>query len=153
VNLQYSPPDGFPPAKLEIGGPVQQVNMGQQLNVALGQACTAIYTQNLTDCSAFCVLYRPGGRAWSRAALIHMKGGPDPNAVDWQGMVSNMPNTQGAVYFAILANSQATVLTEGFLEAVQTNLGQLIPNQNRWVYNNKVMAINFGVDYSAFAGQ
>jgi hypothetical protein len=154
-NLQVGPP-GMPGARpgalLQLNGPGQNVPMGQQMNVALNAQCTAIYTQHLTDCSAFCILYRQGAAAWSRASLIHMMGGPDPNSVNWAGMVNQMPNNAGAVYFAILANSKPTVLTQGFLAAVQQNLPQ-IPNNNLWVYNQNLGAINFGVDWGAFAGE
>jgi hypothetical protein len=154
-NLQVGPigpPATLPPAHLVVNGPLHQVPMGQQANVALNPGCTGIYTTNLTDCSAFCVLYRPAGQGWNRASLIHMMGGPDPNSVNWPGMVANMPGAPGAVYFAVLANSRPTVLTNGFLVAVAANLPQ-IPAGNTWVYNNQVMAINFGVDWGAFAGQ
>jgi len=151
-NLQVGPPANLPPARLDIVGNAVEVPMGQQRNIALGAHATALFTRSLTDCSGFCVLYRPPGGAWNRASLIHMMGGPDPNSVNWPGMVANMPVVAGAVFFAILANSRATVLTDPFLAAVTVNL-PMIPAARTWVYNNDIMAINFGVDFGAFAGQ
>jgi hypothetical protein len=81
-----------------------------------------------------------------------MNGGPDPNSVNWAGMIANMPVAPGAVFYAVLANSMPTVLTDSFLAAVAANLNQ-IPVANTWVYNNQVAAIDFGVDWGAFVGE
>lgn len=152
-NLQVAlPPVPLPPARLAVNGNSVDVPMGQQANVALNVGTTTLLTRHLTDCSAFCVLYRPPAAGWNRASLIHMLGGPDPAAVNWAGMVANMPVNPGAVFFAILANSRATVLTNNFLNAVAANL-PMISAARTWVYNNQVMAINFGVDWGAFAGE
>lgn len=154
-NLQVGPPGipgQRPPAQLVINGPAQEVMMGNMANIALNQQNTALFTRNLTDCSAFCILYRGPGAAWSRASLIHMAGGPDPAGVNWAAMVNGMPAVPGATFFAILANSNATVLTDPFLTAVAQNLQQ-IPANNIWVYNQRRMAINFGIDFGAFAGE
>jgi hypothetical protein len=126
--------------------------MGQQANIALNAGSTAIITRNLANCSAFGVLYRKGAAAWSRASLAHMEGGPDPKVVNWPAMVANMPVGPNAVFFAVLANSAATVLTEKFLIAIAANLPAIAPGKT-WVYNQQIGAINFGLDFSAFAGE
>ena len=152
-NLVVGP--GMPPlprARLVLAGPAHQVAMGVQANVALNAGCVGIYTDALADCSAFAVLYRDHHGAWSRASLIHILGGPDPNAVNWPGMVNNMPAGGIATWYAILANSRPTILTDNFLQAITANL-PAIPAANTWVYNGQSSSINFGVDSGAFAGQ
>jgi hypothetical protein len=154
-NLQVGPPGiepNRPPASLALAGPSHEVAMGQQANIALNAGATAIITRHLANCSAFGILYRQGGHAWSRASLIHMLGGPDPNSVNWPAMVAAMPVVPNSVFFAVLANSSATVLTEAFLQAITANLPWILPART-WVYNQQRPAINFGLDFSAFAGE
>jgi len=154
-NLQVGPPGvepNRPPATLQLAGPSVAVPMCQQANIPLNAGSTAIITRHLTNCSAFGILYRQGGHAWSRASLIHMLGGPDPNSVNWPALVAAMPVVEHSVFFAVLANSSPTVLTQPFLNAVAANL-PWIPPARTWVYDQQVTAINFGLDYSAFAGE
>lgn len=130
----------------------QPVAMGQQANVALGPLLTGLHTLHLANCSAFCILYRPNAwTPWNRCSLIHMLGGPNAAAVNWPGMLAGMP--AGGNYYGILANSQATVLTAAFLNAVAVNTP--IPAGNTWVYDAQAPGgvINFGLDWNAFAGE
>jgi hypothetical protein len=151
---------GPPMDRVQLFNPgpnIHMVAMGAQANVALNPGVTGIYTQHLTDCSAFCLLYHSPANGWSRASLIHMMGGPNPNSVNWAAMANNMPMGGGAQLYGVLANSSETVLTGGFLAAVGGNL-PMLPAANMWVYNgsmtaNRVMAINFGVDWGGFAGE
>ena len=127
--------------------------MGQQVNIALNANCTGVFTRALADCSAFALLYRPPRGHYSRAALIHMPGGPDPETVNWGAMAANMPAVGGAIFFAILANRTATYLSERFLAEVSARLPQ-VGARRTWVYNGGVGGtIDFGVDWGAFAGQ
>lgn len=154
-NLQVGPPGkdpNRPPASLTLNGPSYEVAMGQQANIALNAGSTAIFTRHLANCSAFGILYRQGAQGWSRASLIHMLGGPDPKSVNWPAMVANMPVAPNSVFFAVLANSSPTVLTKAFLEAIAAEL-PWIPPARTWVYNQQRPAINFGLDFSAFAGE
>jgi len=153
-NLPNGPPGvpgARPRATLNLAHS-QAVAMGQQANVALGPMLTGLHTLHLANCSAFCILYRANaGAAWSRCSLIHMLGGPDPLAVNWPGMLVGMP--AGGIFYGVLANSQATVLTPGFLAAVALNTP--IPAANMWVYDAQAPGgvINFGLDWNAFAGE
>lgn len=156
-NLTVGPPGqqgARPAAELDFNNqPALEIMMGQQVNVALNGGRTGVYTRALADCSAFCLLYRPPGGHYSRAAMIHMPGGPDPAAVNWPAMAGNMPVVGGAVFFAILANRNATVLTDRFLAAIAERLPQ-VGARRTWVYNGGVGgSIDFGVEWGAFAGQ
>jgi hypothetical protein len=85
----------------------------------------------LSNCSAFCILHLPIGRtSWRRASLVHIGGGPEPDAVNWPEMVANMGEGD---YYGILANSVVTTLTAGFCNAVLERTA--IPPENLWVYD------------------
>ncbi len=153
-NLLNGPPGpagNRPVAHLNLNqNAAQNVAMGAHANVLLGPNMEGIFTQNLTNCSAFIILWRPpGANQWQRASLIHMLGGPDPNAVPWGAMLAGMG--PGGTYYGILANSMPTVLTGGFLAAVAANTP--IPAGNMWVYDANTGAIDFGVDWNGFAGE
>ncbi|MFN8556942.1 MAG: hypothetical protein U0531_06180 [Dehalococcoidia bacterium] len=153
-NVVAGPPGALgarPEAVLALNNS-QAVAMGQAANIALGPATTGLHTMHLANCSAFCILYRPNAMApWSRAALMHMLGGPDPNAVNWAAMTAGMPG--GGIFYGVLANSQATVLSPGFVVAVLANTA--IPAGNMWVYDAQSPGgvINFGIDWNGFAGE
>jgi hypothetical protein len=103
----------------------------------------------LSNCSAFCILHRPIGRtSWRRASLVHIGGGPEPDAVNWPEMVANMGEGD---YYGILANSVVTTLTAGFCNAVLERTA--IPPENLWVYDAATGIINFGLDRTAHAGE
>jgi hypothetical protein len=108
----------------------------------------------MANCSAFCVLYeQQQGIGWSSAYLMHMLGGPDPNVVAWDSIRKNMPQAGNSVYYAILANSQETVLSDDFIETVQQQL-PFIPVPNTWVYNSTVtLGFAFGLNVGGFAGE
>jgi hypothetical protein len=127
------------------------VRQGGQVSVTLNIACQAIITANLTDCVAFMVLYRDQARHYSQASLIHMNGGPDAGQVNWQGMVQNMPNVPETKYYAIVACSMPTMLSDNFLQAVAQNL-PMIPAANTWLYNQITGGMDFGVDWNGFVG-
>jgi hypothetical protein len=126
--------------------------MGNTLNMPLAAGATeGLHTNHLANCSAFCILWRPAGIAtFQRASMIHMLGGPDADAVNWANMQAHMGAGE---FYGILANSQSTVLTEGFLEAVTANTQ--IPAANMWVYNanSNQSTINFRIDRSGNAGE
>ncbi|RFB05013.1 hypothetical protein [Parvularcula marina] len=129
------------------------VAMGAQANSAMGAGAGAAQgfdTLYLTNCSAFCMLWRPARHAnFTVGSMIHMNGGPDPGAVGWAAMMAGM--AAGGDYFGILANSQPTVLSGGFVAAALA--ATPIPAANMWVYDANIDAINFAIDRSGNAGQ
>jgi|GEM_PF-4880256 len=153
LNGPPGPGGNRPRAQLNLNlAQSQNVAMGAHANVAFGPNMQGIYTQHLTDCSAFIILWRPAGaNQWQRASLIHMLGGPDPNAVPWGAMLAGMG--PGGTYYGILANRDQTVLSAGFVAAVTANTP--IPAGNVWVYDAETHggAIHFGVDWNGFAGE
>jgi hypothetical protein len=154
-RIQAGPPPPPPPARpraiINMGASGVAVGMGAMNNIALNGGATGLFTNHLANCSAFAILWRPGGGAFARASLIHMLGGPDPNAVNWAAMLAGMG--PGGTYYGVLANSQSTVLSAGFVAAVLANTP--IPAANMWVYNAEAPGgvINFGVDWNGFAGE
>ena len=120
-------------------------------NVAFNEQVTALFTSYLTECSAFCILYRAMGMPWSRASLVHMAGGPDGSGVDWNQMTDNMQQ-EGGVFYGVLANTRPTVLTGSFMEWVANQSPNITPTK-LWVYNQTNGGMNFGVDWGGFAGE
>jgi hypothetical protein len=156
MDLPAGPPGvvgARPKATIHLGNS-GNVPMGAQANVALGPGTTGLHTNNLANCSAFAILYRPNALAgWNRASLIHMLGGPDPTAPNWGGMLANMPVGAGAVFYGVLANSQATILSANFVNAVAAKTPILAGNM--WVYDAQAPGgvINFAIDWNAFTGE
>lgn len=148
-NLPAGPAPALPTAQLALGGASQAVAMSGEVNVALGAGVTGLHTFHLTACSAICILWQNPLGVFVRGALNHMAGGPDLNAVNWANMMFGMGGV-GGTYWAILANSQPTVLTAGFVAGIPN-----VPVGNIWVYdaNHPGGAINFGFDQNGFAGE
>jgi hypothetical protein len=148
-SLVAGPHAHMPTAHLELAGNSIEVKMGYQTNVPFDGVISGIHTMNLTSCSAICVLGQNAAGAFVRGALNHMSGGAALNQVDWTKMMSGMQ--PGGTYWAILANSQKNGLTEPFVAGIP----QVIPPQNRWVYeaNHPGGGINFGFNREGFAGE
>ena len=156
-DLQGEPPGTpprRPPARLILQGPACMVPFQVERSIQLHSECQAIYTEGLSNCSAFCVLYNTQqGKPWSQAYLAHIPGGPIPDFVSWELIKKTMPPANDCRHIAVLANTNPTVGTPNFLEAVADRL-PFIPPENTWVYNNKTSGhMKFGVDFSAFAGE
>lgn len=154
-DLPNGPPG--PPLDRPMAGIVMSVNaveifMGQTANIALDASKTGIFTKHLTFCSAFAILWKPlPDGFFTRVSMVHLPGGPDPMAVNWAEMQAHMEPY--GTFYGVLANSQATVLSDSFVEAVLLNT--LIPPGNMWVYNAQHPggAINFGLNWVGEAGE
>ena len=156
-DLQGVPPGTHPnrpPARLILHGPACRVPFNDQQSIRLDDDCTAIYTESLADCSAFCVLYsEQHAGPWSGAYLAHIPGGPEPDFIKWNLIANTMPEANGCRHIAVLANARPSVRTETFLEELADQLPFILP-ENTWVYDRDIKGfMAFGVNSSAFAGE
>lgn len=121
-----------------------------------------LYTNELHDCVAFCILYRAPQRAsWTRASMTHIQGGANFQSVDWQDMLGGMADEAGSRFAGILAATAFSTTFGSFLESLATaqslvpgDPGRIpIPDDNTYIYIGNIDAMSFGVDRNGNAGE
>jgi hypothetical protein len=147
-NLMAGPHTHMPTAHLELSGNSVEVKMGYPNNVPLDGPISGMHTMSLTSCSAICILWQNAAGVFVRGALNHMAGCATLTLVDWTKMTAGM-GVDGT-YWAILANSEKTIMTEPFVAGIP----KIIRPENLWVYEaNRPGGINFGFNRNGFAGE
>jgi hypothetical protein len=100
--------------------------------------------------SVFCVLWRPGpSGGFRQGAMAHMPGLPDPNAVNWGSLLTDMPYS--GTFYSILVNPWTNGQTQPFLDEVERRTP--IGTQNMWVYNAESALDGFCFDRHGNAGE
>jgi hypothetical protein len=148
-NLMAGPHAHMPTAHLELSGNSIEVKMDYHANVAFDGPISGVHTMSLTSCSAICILWQNAAGVFVRGALNHMAGCAHLTLVDWTKMMAGMG--ADGTYWAILANSKPTYMTEAFVAGIP----DVVRPDNRWVYeaNHPGGGINFGFDRDGLAGE